>query len=87
MKLSQESLGVAIGLDESCSRTRISRYESGVHEPKLATAHLIAQKLDAPLAYFYCETDVMACLVLVINKMSQDQLALLSKNIENRISE
>ena len=31
--LSQEKLGVAIGIDESSARARISRYELGVHEP------------------------------------------------------
>ena len=30
---SQEKIGVAIGIDESSSRARISRYELGVHEP------------------------------------------------------
>ena len=29
--LSQEAVGVAIGIDESSSRARISRYELGVH--------------------------------------------------------
>lgn len=28
---SQEKVGVAIGIDESSSRARISRYELGVH--------------------------------------------------------
>ena len=34
--LSQEKIGVAIGIDESSSRARISRYELGVHEPSQA---------------------------------------------------
>jgi len=55
LKLSQESLGVSIGLDESCSKTRISRYESGMHEPKLPTARLLANSLGVPLTYLYCE--------------------------------
>ena len=35
---SQEKVGVDIGIDESSSRARISRYESGVHEPPVQTA-------------------------------------------------
>lgn len=31
---SQEKVGVLIGIDESSSRARISRYELGTHEPR-----------------------------------------------------
>ncbi len=58
--LSQEKVGVSIGLDESCSRTRISRYETGAHEPALATSQLLATALGVPLAYLYCEDDTLA---------------------------
>lgn len=54
---SQEKIGVAIGIDESSSRARISRYELGVHEPPVPTARLIASAMEVPLAYMYCEDD------------------------------
>lgn len=54
---SQEKLGVAIGIDESSARARISRYELGVHEPPLPTVRLIADALGVPLMYLYCEDD------------------------------
>lgn len=73
LKISQESLGSSIGLDESCSRTRISRYESGLHEPKIATAQLIANKLNIPLAYLYCESDSLAELLLEMDLISEDK--------------
>jgi hypothetical protein len=41
--LSREKIGVTIGIDESSSRARISRYELGVHEPAVPTARLIAR--------------------------------------------
>ena len=66
---SQEKIGVAIGIDESSSRTRISRYELGVHEPPVPTARLIAQAMGAPLAYLYCEDDKVAALLLVLHKL------------------
>lgn len=47
---SQEKLGVAIGIDDSSARARISRYELGVHEPPLPTVGLIAEVLNAPLS-------------------------------------
>jgi len=67
--LSQEKVGVAIGIDESSSRARISRYELGVHEPPLPTARLIADALGAPLTYLYCEDDNIASLLLALNRL------------------
>ena len=56
----QDKLGVMIGLDESCSSARISRYETGIHEPKLATVEKLADALKVPLAYFFCADDCLA---------------------------
>jgi transcriptional regulator with XRE-family HTH domain len=66
---SQEKIGVAIGIDESSSRARISRYELGVHEPPLPTARLIANAMGAPLSYLYCEDDNVAELLLALHQM------------------
>lgn len=66
---SQEKLGVAIGIDESSARARISRYELGVHEPPLPTIRLIADALNVPLSYLYCEDDRIALLLLGIHRL------------------
>lgn len=66
---SLEKLGVMIGIDESSSRARISRYELGVHEPPVATARLLAEALKVPLAFLYCEDDDIAALLLALNGM------------------
>ena len=66
---SQERVGVAIGIDESSSRARISRYELGVHEPPLPTAKLIAEALGVPLVYLYCEEDSIATLLLALHRL------------------
>ena len=66
---SQERIGVAIGIDESSSRARISRYELGVHEPPVPTARLIASAMGVPLAYMYCEDDKVAALLLALHRM------------------
>ena len=59
----QDKLGVMIGLDESCSSARMSRYESGVHEPPFKTIEKIALALKLPVAYFFCEDDRLANII------------------------
>jgi transcriptional regulator with XRE-family HTH domain len=66
---SQEKVGVLIGIDESSSRARISRYELGVHEPPVATARLIAEALKVPLAYLFCDDDDVAELLLHLHQL------------------
>ena len=67
--LAQEKVGVAIGLDESSARARISRYELGVHEPPFATVKLLANVLDVPPPYMYCEEQDIADLLLALHKI------------------
>lgn len=66
LQWSQEKVGVLIGIDESSSRARISRYELGTHEPPVKTARHIAEVLGVPLAYLYCEDDETANLLLAL---------------------
>jgi transcriptional regulator with XRE-family HTH domain len=70
---SQEKVGVAIGIDESSSRARISRYELGVHEPPLPTIRRIADVLGVPLTYLYCEDDKVAALLLALHRLSAEE--------------
>ena len=71
--LSQEAVGVAIGIDESCSRTRISRYETGSSEPAMDISQLLAKALQVPVGYFYCDDDLEAEALLIIHAVSEDQ--------------
>lgn len=68
--LAQEKIGVAIGLDESSARARISRYELGVHEPPYQTVKLLAGVLQVPLTYIYCEDGDVAELLLLLYSLS-----------------
>lgn len=56
----QDRLGVMIGLDEGCSSARMSRYETGVHEPPFPIIAKIANILKVPVAYFFCADDRLA---------------------------
>ncbi|OUL98271.1 helix-turn-helix domain-containing protein [Variovorax sp. JS1663] len=70
--IAQDKLGVLIGLDESSSSARISRYETGVHEPPVRTAKQIAKVLKVPLAFLYCDDDVLAAILLQAHRMSKE---------------
>lgn len=73
MGLPQDKLGVMIGLDEGSSSARISRYETGVHEPAFNIARKLAQALQVDVAYFYCEDDWLANAVLRLQHLTEAQ--------------
>jgi len=69
----QDKLGVAIGMDEGSSSARISRYETGTHEPPFATAANLAIALNVPVAYFYCDDDRLADLLIRYARLTDVQ--------------
>jgi transcriptional regulator with XRE-family HTH domain len=71
--LPQDKLGVMIGLDEHTASARISRYESGIHEPPFATTIKLAEALMVPAPYFYAEDDQLAFLVQAWGEMTLDE--------------
>ncbi|MDQ3059484.1 MAG: helix-turn-helix domain-containing protein [Pseudomonadota bacterium] len=73
MGLPQDKLGVLIGLDEGCSSARISRYETGVHQPAFEIARNLAQVLGVCVTYFYCEDDWLADVVLRVGQFDAEQ--------------
>ena len=80
--IAQDKLGVMIGLDEGCSSARISRYETGTHQPPFETAEKLAAVLRIPSAYFYCRSDSLADLLLAIADMDDSELVRLLKSAE-----
>lgn len=79
---SQTDLGIATGLDESIASGRVSRYETGKHQPKLGMQQLFADVLALPLAYFYTEDDEAAR--LIANSARSDKPVQLQIKIKNR---
>ena len=84
---SLEKVGVMIGIDESSSRARISRYELGVHQSPVATARLLAEALKVPLAYLYCEDDPMASLLLSPHQLGEQERAAKVLQFSNILAE
>lgn len=71
-------------MDESCSSARISRYETGIHEPPISTIEKIAAVLNVPTAYFFSEDDRLAQILLLYASLSdqqKDELLSLSKSL------
>lgn len=62
-----------IGLDEGCSSVRISRYETGIHEPPFGLASKLAAILGIPAAYLYCEDGELAALLLALSELDADE--------------
>lgn len=71
--IAQDRLGVMIGLDEESSSARMSRYESGVHEPPFKTLEQIAAALKVPAAYFFCEDDKLAEIIRIYFAASEEK--------------
>ena len=69
--LAQDKLGVMIGLDEGSSSARMSRYENGVHEPAFVWVEKMANALGIPAAYFYCDDDRLAEIMLTYTDLPE----------------
>lgn len=84
--IAQDKLGVMIGIDEGCSSARISRYESGVHEPPYITAKHLAAALNVPVAYFYCDDDALAKLIIDYTSLTEHKRGELLTHLDELLS-
>ena len=82
----QDKLGVAVGLDETTASARISRYETGVHEPSVEIARKLAAVLKVPTAYLYCDQDELAEFLLAWPHLSRVDKKEIWNIVENRLS-
>ncbi|NYR12772.1 MULTISPECIES: helix-turn-helix transcriptional regulator [unclassified Pseudoalteromonas] len=83
--LTQQQLGMALGMEPNTASARMNQYEKGKHAPDFLTMKRIAKELDVPVAYFYCEEDILSELICALGKLDKDrQKALLSQLIENK---
>lgn len=68
--MSQKSLGLLAGLDPSVASPRINQYERGVHVPSFPVLVAISRVLKIPVAYFYCQDDESAAVLLAYERAS-----------------
>lgn len=70
MEWTQAELAERIGMVDAVSgATRMSRYETGQHEPDSATSEALAKALGLPVAYFHATSDVLAEVILLVSKL------------------
>jgi transcriptional regulator with XRE-family HTH domain len=69
--LSQDRLGVLAGLEESSSSARMSRYESGIHQPPHQFVEAVAKVLGVSAAFFYCADDRLAEIIRIYSDLSE----------------
>lgn len=80
-KLSQEQLGLRVGLEPESASTRMNRYELAKRVPAFELVDRIATELDLPVAYFYAVSDVEATLLLTFYKLSAEKQKLVLEYI------
>jgi transcriptional regulator with XRE-family HTH domain len=71
--ITQQQLGIALGMDPNTASARMNQYEKGKHAPDFLTMKRIAKELGVPVAYFYCEEDVLAELICTLGKLSNEE--------------
>lgn len=72
--MTQTDLGRILGLDDqNTAAPRVSRYETGRHEPDGETAAKIAKALGLPVAYFHAVDDILAEVILLLAKMPKKE--------------
>lgn len=81
-KLTQQQLGMLLGLDPNNGSARINQYERGKHEPDYDTLKRIAGLLDLPVSYFYCEDDFEAKILKAMHLLNSEQKETLLNFIE-----
>lgn len=79
----QDELGVMAGLEESSSSARISRYESGIHEPPFQFVETLARLMNVSPAYFYCPDDRLAEMILIYSAMLEAERQTLHQSIKD----
>lgn len=84
-KLTQEKLSNKLGFDDRSHGTaRISQYETGKHAPDFAMAKKMADVLGVPVAYLYCDNELLSELILLAGQLSSDNLRELVEKVKDK---
>lgn len=81
--LAQDRLGVLAGLEESSASARMSRYESGIHEPPFEFVQSVAKVLGVSPAFFYCPDEKLADIIRTYSDLSGAKRTALHRVVAN----
>lgn len=70
---SQKKLGIAAGMDQFSASARMNHYEMGRHTPDYSTLKRIANVLNLPVAYFYADSDELAIIINLFDKLKKEE--------------
>jgi len=84
--MSQERLGIQIGIDPASASARMNRYEQGTRIPTPALVERIGSELGLPAAYFYAVEDDEAKLLQWFYQLSECERAELMQRAETERS-
>ena len=70
-------------MDENSASGRMNHYEKGRHIPDIATLKKIADELNVPLNYFFCEDETTAELAIEISKLDTEKKLELIKELKS----
>lgn len=79
----QQQLGIALGMEPNTASARMNQYEKGKHSPDYTTMKRIADELGVPVAYFYCDEDILAELILELGKLNKSELEQKLKDLKS----
>lgn len=61
----------------------MNHYEKGRHMPDYETLERLAEELDKPVAYFFCDKESLAELICLLDHVSEDQRRTLIKQLKS----
>ena len=71
--LSQKQLGIDAGIDEFSASARVNQYETGKHHPDPQTVATLAKTLSVPMAFLFCDDDVLAKIIFKYSSLSEQE--------------
>jgi transcriptional regulator with XRE-family HTH domain len=84
--LSQERLGVLVGIDEMSASARMNQYERGKHEPDFSMVERIARVLKVPVSFFFAQDDDEMKLLRWFYRLGSKERAELMRRVERELA-
>ncbi|MCP5213028.1 MAG: helix-turn-helix transcriptional regulator [Hahellaceae bacterium] len=71
--LTQQELGIRVGLDPGNASARMNQYESGKHSPDYKMLKKMASELGVPVPYLFCDDALLGEIILALSKVSDEE--------------